>query len=447
MADNLPTRRQTQTGAMPEAFQRAQLDPAFAQSQVDPTDITQGIGMSFPVMSIRGRVFRIKFRGEEYPVVIPGTQHPAPNIDVVMIKASPAISKVFYESQFVEGNRDAPDCFSTNGVQPDAAAVKKQSVHCATCPQNLWGSKMVNDKAMKACQDTKRVAVVPLGDLRNEAFGGPMLLRVPPASLQDLSQYADTMVQWGQTYFSVGTQITFDIDVAHPKLKFAPMMPLTGDQARLIVELQEHPQVRRMLTEAVEYARAESPDQPAQPPGGQPINAPQQAQQAAPPPPVQPQQAYTPPQMPELPAHLDRRTQVSTAPAAGGMTVATVAAPPPTNGQVLTAEQQRIRELEAELAAAKASPAAPQPVRARGSRRGTPPPSPAPTAAPAPEGAAVAPPVMTTGTPAAPPAQPMTVAQPGSAVQAPPQSQALSPGDTQARLDSLLTTILPKSGT
>jgi len=450
MTSNLPSQRELMTQGVPAAFQGRALDPAFQASTVNPEDISAGISSAFSIVSIRGKVFRIKYRGEEYPVVTPGTAHPAPNIDVVLVKASQAISKIWYEQTFTEGSREAPDCFSTNGVNPDASSAKKQAQFCATCPQNLWGSKTVNGKALKACQDTKRLAVVPLGDLKNESFGGPMLLRVPPASLQDLSAYADLMVQWGQTYFSVGTQITFDIDTAHPKLVFTPMMPLTGEQARLVVELQDHPQVKRMLTEAVEYARAEEPVP------GQPQPPPPPQQQAAPPPPPvqqQPQQVYTPPNIQAgvlpvgvvaaddlaIPAHL-QRPQPAVVP---GIAVATVAQPvAPANGHALTPEQQQIAALQAQLAQAQAAQAAP--AAGKRGRKATPPPSPAPTAEATPVATAAAPQAQALTT--APSTGGFSVAAPAVVTQQSTQPQApagTAPTDPSARLDGLLNTILP----
>lgn len=482
MTTNLPTHRQIMTGSMPAAFQNAQMDPAFARSLVNPADLSAGIAAAFPVLSIRGKVFRIKFRGEEYPVVIPNTNHPAPNIDVVILKASQAISKIWYEKQFEENSRESPDCFSTNGVTPDLSSQKKQAQFCVTCPQNQWGSKTLQGKALKACQDTKRVAVVPLGDLKNESFGGPMLLRVPPASLQDLSAYNDLMLQWGHTYFSVGTQLSFGIDEAYPKLAFTPIAPLTGAQAATVLELQEHPQVKRMLSEAAEFAKAESAEQPPQPPGGQPIN---QGQPAAP-----STVGYTPPVVggvigtPQgtagvvqddlaIPPHL-RRPQPAVVPGVGApppppppppvpaapaepeyqftpdgqfrwkpgmaawepvppqspaqpVAVATLA--PPANGHALTAEQQEIERLRAQLAQAQVNEAAPK----RPRKKATPPPSPAPTAAEAtppasPGGFSVAAPSTTAGQPATAPA-----------------AGGVTPQELSARLDQTLSTLLPKS--
>lgn len=272
---------------VPATFHNAVADPAFAQSSVQAGAIAEGITAAFPVLSIRGKVFRLKYRGQESNILNLDTGQPVQSLDVIIVNASPNISKIFYEQAFVEGQKEAPDCWSVNGLSPDAAAPKKQAKFCASCPQNQWGSRHVNGKAAKACQDNKRLAVVPAADPRNELYGGPMLMRIPPASLPGMSAYNALLQQYGQTFFSVITQLSFDFNTAHPVVLFRPIAPITGELAKTVVELQTHPQVVRMLTEGIEYAKAEDDSEAEH----------QQAQAQAPQPQMQqpPQpQAFTP---------------------------------------------------------------------------------------------------------------------------------------------------------
>jgi hypothetical protein len=89
----------------------------------------------------------------------------------------------------------------------------------------------------KACRDTKKLAIVPLGDMRNESMGGPMLFRVPPSSLKDLSQLADAMKARGYPYNSVAVRIGFDMEASHPKPTFKAIRPLTDAEAEIVLEL------------------------------------------------------------------------------------------------------------------------------------------------------------------------------------------------------------------
>jgi hypothetical protein len=185
---------------------------------------------------------------------------------LVILKASAHIAKIFYEHGYVEGSTAAPDCFSSNGVTPDAGAAKRQAASCAVCPKNAWGSRITpGGKQGKACSDSKRLAVVPLEDLRNEAFGGPLLLRVPAASLQDLAGFGQKMRALGYPYCSIGIRVAFDAQEAYPKFKFSAIRPLSEAEAQTVIELQQNPLVGRILAEGTEHAAGPSAPQAALP--------------------------------------------------------------------------------------------------------------------------------------------------------------------------------------
>lgn len=262
----------------------------YAQ-QVGDDDLAGGISSGFAVVSYRGKVWRIKHRGEERPLMQDDGVSPRGSIEVVIVKANPNLSKIFYKNGFVEGSAEAPDCFSTNGIAPDPSAKDRQATTCAGCPHNAWGSKITpNGKSGKACADSKRLAVVPAGDLNNDVFGGPMLLRVPAASLQDLASFSKQMKGLGYPYFAIATRISFDINEAFPKFVFGAIRPLTDDEAQTVIGLRDDEAVQRILAEAVEMADANAPEQPdlgsvfEQPPAVQepkPQAAPTTSQRAA----------------------------------------------------------------------------------------------------------------------------------------------------------------------
>jgi hypothetical protein len=236
----------------------------FAQSKVSHDDLAAGIQASFAVISYKGKVWRVKHRGEEKMLMRPDEPGvPEAFIQCVIVKASPAIAKIYYKGTYAEGDMSPPDCWSVNGIAPDPASPSKQSTTCAGCPMNAWGSKITgNGKATKACQDSKRLAIVPANDMQNELFGGPMLLRVPPASLADLSAYGAKLKQIGADYFSVVTRIGFDANEAFPKFTFAATRGLNDQEADVILPLQEDARVTRILQEAVDHVRAEPPGAP-----------------------------------------------------------------------------------------------------------------------------------------------------------------------------------------
>jgi hypothetical protein len=216
----------------------------------------------------------------------PDGDGPRNSIEAIILKASSHVSKIWYENGYVEGSTAAPDCFSTNGVSPDASSKKRQGNVCATCPMNQWGSRVTPAGKMgKACSDSKRTAIAPLEDIKNEAFGGPMLLRVPAASLKDLAAYGQKMQALGYPYYAIGTRIAFDPAEAYPKFVLNAMRPLTDAEADLVLQLRDSPQVQTILAEGSENANAGPSQQAAavasafeQPPIT-PVAAPQIVQQ------------------------------------------------------------------------------------------------------------------------------------------------------------------------
>lgn len=216
-------------------------------------ELGAGITSSFGVVSYKGKVWSIKYQGKATPLLRPDDGSPQASIEVVIVKASTAIAKIFYKDGFQDGNDKAPDCFSTNGLTPDPASPAKQCATCAACPNNAWGSKITEaGKQTKACTDSKRLAIVPLTDMGNDLFGGPMLLRVPAASLKDLKTFGDTLAKWGYPSFAVGVRISFDYKEAFPKFMFGAIRPLTDDEAKKVIELRESDAVERILSLPVE---------------------------------------------------------------------------------------------------------------------------------------------------------------------------------------------------
>jgi hypothetical protein len=273
---------------------------AFAASPVDAKSISEGISASFPILSFRGKVWRTKYRGEEINHLLPPaaaglpSPGPVPSLNVVIVHASPTVSKIWYEGTYSEGDNEAPDCFSVNGKNPDPASPKKQAELCATCPRNLWGSKTLpSGKPGKDCQDGKRLVVVPADDMANELFGGPMLLRVPPGSMQNMDSFNRQLLQHGHKFFTVKTMLSFDPEVAYPKLVFTPYQALGDAEAAIVIELQKDPRTIRILSEPVDQVKAEVLGAPAQP-------APQPALAAPAPAFQQPAMQVQPPLQPQV---------------------------------------------------------------------------------------------------------------------------------------------------
>lgn len=218
------------------------------QQPVD--DLSSGIQSSFGLIGYKGKVWSIRYRGAEQQLLRDDGDGPRGSIEVVILKASANVSKIWYEQGYVEGSNAAPDCFSNNGIVPEPTSQKKQCDTCALCPHNQWGSRITPaGKSGKSCADSKRVAVVPVGDLENEAYGGPMLLRIPAASLQDSAAFGQKMQQLGYPYYSIATKIAFDPQESYPKFVFSALRPLNDAEGKIVMGLRDSHTVQRVLSE------------------------------------------------------------------------------------------------------------------------------------------------------------------------------------------------------
>lgn len=229
-------------------------------------ELGAGIQSSYGIVGYRGKVWSIKHQGTETQLMRDDGDGPRGSIEVVIVKAAAAISKIFYANGYQDGSNAPPDCWSTNGLTPDAGAQGKQSATCAGCPKNAWGSRVTESgKQGKACSDSRRIAIVPLNDMENTQFGGPMLLRIPAASLKDLKAYGDMLSAAQHSYYGVATRISFDPKEAYPKMVFSPLRPLTNAEAEAALDLRGDRRVANILNEATDLAPRQEAAAPSVP--------------------------------------------------------------------------------------------------------------------------------------------------------------------------------------
>lgn len=254
-------------------------------------DLGEGIRSSYAIVGIKGGRFHLRYKGNTQVLSMPHPQDPTQSmpvsfIDVVIVKANSFLNKQFYEGKYVEGSNSPPDCYSLNGKSPSPQAAKPQHANCALCPQNQFGSKIGDDgKKQKACRDTKKLAIVPLADIKNATMGGAMLFRVPPSSLKDLSTMSDALKGRGYPYNSVAVRIGFDTTVSHPKPTFQALRPLGDNEADQVIEMFASDSVESVLAD--NDVIAETGEAPI-PPSAQfiqpaPVVAPQGRQAPSPP--------------------------------------------------------------------------------------------------------------------------------------------------------------------
>ena len=211
-----------------QAQRPAKLRERLAAGSAVNKNFSDGVRDSFPSLSIKGKVFRIRKDGNETPLIDPQTKQVIPYLDVVMVNASPMLAKAYYVKGFTddETSFQAPDCWSLDSVRPDPSVANKMSPTCANCKMNEFGSAPSRDatagkRGGKACSDSRRVAVVMPGHL-GDANSEPMvfLLKVPATSLKNLKNYAQLLERQGWEPAACVTRLSFDYQEAYPKLLF-----------------------------------------------------------------------------------------------------------------------------------------------------------------------------------------------------------------------------------
>lgn len=151
------------------------------------------------------------------------------DLDFIFVRANPNISKRYYEGAY-DPNREsqAPDCWADNGAGPGPRVASPQSVACANCKLNMWGSDVgISGKATKACSDVKRLSVMVFAP--NKAGGDPALLPgtwefdVPGASLKNLNSYVKMMESNNAAVTMLVTRVSFVAESNFPQFQFAAL--------------------------------------------------------------------------------------------------------------------------------------------------------------------------------------------------------------------------------
>ena len=262
-------------GAMPAVFQ----NQVSARRDIDA--MQEGLSSGFAVIKYKGSKWAIRHRGDT-EILTQDNGAPMPFLDVVIVGVSPSVAKTYYEKRYSEGDDASPDCFSMDGLKPDAAAPKPQCGSCAQCPMNVFGSRISEaGKKAKACQDNRVISVVPYGDIENEGYGGPMMLRLPPMSLPNLASYGRELGRYNADSFMVVTRLGFDYNVAYPLITFQSQGWLDDESARKIIDMRtEGSDARKLIDQILQTPDHEVGGDPSPLAQGRPPAAFSQAQAA-----------------------------------------------------------------------------------------------------------------------------------------------------------------------
>ena len=229
--------------------------PAFARnnelSETARALTGGGAGASTKRISIKGGVFRLVAGGKEIASI--EDRH----LDVVIVRAAPKVSRIFYAGAYDAAAITRPDCWSNDGEKPDASIAEPQNKTCMGCPQNEAGSGNGNSRA---CRFQQRLAVV----LENNMDGDVLQLTLPATSIfgkedgdkRPLQAYARFLAAQNPPVNpeQIVTRMKFDTKAESPKLFFSPVRWLTDDEYPSVVTQGESEDAKRAVTMTVAQA-------------------------------------------------------------------------------------------------------------------------------------------------------------------------------------------------
>ncbi|NBS69861.1 hypothetical protein EBT31_13250 [bacterium] len=222
--------------------------PAFARKGLSETAkaLAGGAGGGGKRISIKGGVFRLLSNGKEVASI--EDRH----LDVVIVKAAPKVSRVFYAKTYDSDAVTGPDCWSPDGEAPSPDSANKQASRCSECPQNIAGSGQGNSRA---CRYQHRLAVV----LADSVEGDVLQLALPATSIfgdaqgdnRPLQEYARWLAAQDISPETVVTRMKFDTKSESPKLFFKAMRWLSDDEYATVEIKGESPDAKKAITMTV----------------------------------------------------------------------------------------------------------------------------------------------------------------------------------------------------
>lgn len=257
--------------------------PAFARNN-ELSDTARaltggGSGLTTKRVSIKGGVFRLVAGGKEVASI--EDRH----LDVIIVKAAPKVSRIFYARSYDADNIAGPDCWSNDGEKPDASIKSPQHSVCANCPQNIAGSGNGNSRA---CRFQQRLAVV----LANHPEGDVLQLTLPATSVFGKEEGDKRPLQAYARYLAaqtppvnpeqIVTRMKFDTKAEAPKLFFAPVRWLEESEYEVALRQGDSDEAKKAIVMTVAQADGVKPKAEPMAIPGKPVAAPEVEEEEAP---------------------------------------------------------------------------------------------------------------------------------------------------------------------
>ena len=147
----------------------------------------------------------------------------------------------------------APDCFSNDGISPDAGAGSPQSSRCDSCAQNIKGS---GQGTSKACRYSRRIAVNLVEDFGTSLEGEVYQLNLASKSLfgegagdntHTFENYTKYLANNGKSLDYVVTQLSFNENNDNQSILFTPARFINKQEYAVTSEVAKKPEVQKLV--------------------------------------------------------------------------------------------------------------------------------------------------------------------------------------------------------
>lgn len=192
-------------------------------------------------------------------------------VNVVVVKD--VYENTYYASDYDADNVGPPACYAFGDdektMAPHPQASDPQSERCATCKMNEWGSSTKGKRTGKACQNRRRLALIPAGDLSPEGIqkAEVVYFKVPVTSGKFWGAFVKSVASTHRLPpFAVVANVKAESDpktqvrVSFTLVDRVPQESLGAALARM---KEQDEAIRFPYPEAKEEARAAKPAKPA----------------------------------------------------------------------------------------------------------------------------------------------------------------------------------------
>ena len=235
----------------------------FVRRESGRLDRMGGSGITSRRIKIsNGRVFKRVVNGEEIGKAVDK------QLDVIIVDWLLEPSRKFYVGAYDKNAKATlPDCWSNDGIKPEASAKAPQAKTCMECPKNVKGSG--SNGQGKACRYERRLAVLvagdPSGDVYQITVPGGSLFSNNKGNLYGFEGYKKFLLANNAAPDTVITSLIYDPETDTAKLWFKAASFLNVQQAAAVDVAQKDPNTDRYLkltAAAVDGAKAIAAPEP-----------------------------------------------------------------------------------------------------------------------------------------------------------------------------------------